>query len=979
VNQQVKAGLSAIRDFLAGRSNEAEAAPPEDKATREVVAAELVAAMSAPNASESKPANAENAAAESPAVPGLESGNGEPEASTQSASPANSVNADRAESPSEQEQERARQLFLDHGYFDEAVHNLRGANSPADRAAAARALGLVGNRRATPHLIAAMFDEAEEVRLAAEEAVRQIDDPAVSSSDTAAAKDNASQIIESAATETSLETAESKAEQFTEAGETATAEVAGDAIAVAPATNEPAENLIQEPVVQHEAPGDLKTASSATPGEEEQLLTQEQSINEALSQLARDVLATTTAFQQTEGEIRSRIEREAQLRAEAVARRNEEEELRQRAEADAAARRAEEREALRVEQLARANTEAQAQRLADEETKLRLKTASLRLDAAEIARRRSDMETARKEAAEAAREAEAGRDRDAARARHEAELRRLRSDEEALQQATDDARQQQTNLQAARERLASEIERLKEEQAAAEAAQREEAERLRAEGERRNNEAQEQLRSQMEDLRRAEGEVAKRRAEVDAAREKADAEAQRLVEAQARMRAGEEARAAAEKERAQLEAETNQQVEAQVQLLEDTRQRGQAELERLQEEMRLQTEKEQQRLSELEVMKTRAEVESAQRAEKERQILAQVDSLRIADAETRRRIEDAEVRRRATEDAYRLVAEKVQRVEAEAHAREKEEERMLAKLEAERRNVAIEAKSRSEQEKRIREEIGMFRRLEEEQRPLVEKATLELADIENRVQEQKERLREQEEARTLAEEELMKVDLRARLTREANVAEVAPDTASHDALASTAETAASQSSSFVAGSNADPVDLEVDVPAAATVTPAIATYLKSVDPYKRAAAVAELARAGSPDAFSRIVDCFDDPSPHVRNAAARALRKLEPERTVDVFNRALETGSAERRKNIGAAIATSGLAQEAIGNLASSSREESYNALSILFVMAKTGEVGPLMQALEEHKTDDIGKAVSKLLSLSGHQGGEQAAGGGAQ
>ena len=946
-----------------------------------MVAAELVAAMSGPNASESKPANPENAAAEAPDVPGSESGGENPGAVTQSASPAKLRHRrTRGDSLRTGAGTRAPTL-LDHGYFDEAVHNLRGANSPADRAAAARALGLVGNRRATPHLIAAMFDEDAEVRLAAEEAVRQIDDPTVGmqSSDTAEAKDIASQVVESAAAETSRKTEESKAEQFTQAGETATAEVAADAIAAAPATSEPVADVIQKPGVAQEIPGDREAAGSATPSEEDQLLIQEQSINETVSQLGRHLLATTSAFKQTEGEVRSRTEREAQLRAEAVARRNEEEELRKRAEEDAAARRAEEREALSVEQVARANAETEAQRLADEETKLRLKAASLRLDAAEIARRRADMETTRKEAAEAAREAEARRDRDAARSRHEAELQRLRSEEEALQQATDEARQQQTNLQAARERLASEIERLKEEQAAAEAAQREEAERLRAEGERRNNEAQEQLRSQMEDLRRAEGEVAKRRAEVDAAREKADAEAQRLVEAQARMRAGEEARAAAEKERAHLEAEINQQVEAQVQLLEDTRRRGQAELERIQEEMRLQTEKEQQRLSELEVMKTRAEVESAQRAEKERQIRGEIDSLRIADAETRRRIEDAEVRRRATEDAYRLVAEKVQRVEAEAHAREKEEERMLAKLEAERRTVAIEAQSRTEQERRIREEIAMFRRLEEEQRPLIEKASLELADIENRLQEGKDRLREHAEAHTLAEEELMMVDLRTRLTRDSNVAEVPPDAASHAAFASTAETAASLSSSLVAGPNADPVDLEVDEPAAAVETPAIATYLKSVDPYKRAAAVAELARTGSPDAFSRIVDCFDDPSPHVRNAAARALRKLEPERTVDVFNRALETGSAERRKNIGAAIAASGLAEDAINNLASSSREESYNALSILFVMAKTGEVEPLVQALEAHKSDDIGKAVSKLLSLSGHHGGEQAAGGGAQ
>ena len=105
----------------------------------------------------------------------------------------------------------------------------------------------------------------------------------------------------------------------------------------------------------------------------------------------------------------------------------------------------------------------------------------------------------------------------------------------------------------------------------------------------------------------------------------------------------------------------------------------------------------------------------------------------------------------------------------------------------------------------------------------------------------------------------------------------------------------------------------------------------------------------------------------------RALRKLEPDRTVDMFNRALEAASADRRRNIGAAIAASGLATEAINNLASESREDTYNALSLLFVMAKTGAVEPLLRALEEHRDDEIGKAVAKLLTLSGH--GEKAAG----
>ena len=60
------------------------------------------------------------------------------------------------------------------------LQNLRTANSAADRAAAARTLGLVGSQRATADLIAAaMFDDAAEVREAAEEALTQISNPTV--------------------------------------------------------------------------------------------------------------------------------------------------------------------------------------------------------------------------------------------------------------------------------------------------------------------------------------------------------------------------------------------------------------------------------------------------------------------------------------------------------------------------------------------------------------------------------------------------------------------------------------------------------------------------------------------------------------------------------------------------------------------------------------------------------------------------------
>ena len=891
VNQQIKAGLSAVKEFLAGRSGEANVAAPEDRAARDVVGAELLAAMSGPGTVE-----------------------------TSTASPEKALSTEQSpENSTPQEQERARQLFLDHGYFDETVQNLRAASSPAERAAAARTLGMVGSQRATAHLIAAMFDKDPEVRNAAEEALSHISDPIADEVSTAIAGVNETKVNEVALATSSIQELESsvrvaeRSSVLPESGE----------VAITPAARVQLEDPVQQMIAAPETVPDLTAPNSAATSEADPLLREEQTIGETTAQIAQQILAAATAFKDSEAGVRRRTEREAELQAEATAERIRDEELRKQAEEAAEVRRTQEREAMAAERAARLEVEAEARRYADEETNLRLKAASLRLDAADVARRRANLEIARQEAAEANLQAEARRARDEARSRHEAELQRLHGEEEALQKATDEVLLQQTNVSIAREKAAREL----------------------------------------EGLRQAGEEVARRRVEVEAAQEKADAEEQRLAEAQARMRTAEEARAQAELERSRLEAEINQQVEAQVRLLEETRRRGEEEQERLQKELRQRREKDQQRLTELEEMRGRAEVESKQQSDKEQQILGQLDSLRIADAETRRRIADAEVKRRAADDAYCQIAEKVQRVEAEAHARAQEEERMRAKLETERRNAAIEAQSRAEQEKRVREEIEMFRRLEEEERPRVEAATLQLAEAEARLQERKDRLREDAEARALAEDDLIKAG-----APEAGLAE--PSGAVEYANKEPEPRLPDETGRPVAVSDAGTTGEVIAIPA---IMPAIATYLNSVDPYKRAAAVAELARSGSPDAFNRIVACFDDHSPHVRNAAARALRKLEPDRTVDTFNRALEDASADRRRNIGAAIAASGLATEAINKLASESQEDTYSALSILFVMAKTGEVEPLVRALEEHRDDEIGKAVSKLLTLSGH--GEQAAG----
>ena len=134
---------------------------------------------------------------------------------------------------------------------------------------------------------------------------------------------------------------------------------------------------------------------------------------------------------------------------------------------------------------------------------------------------------------------------------------------------------------------------------------------------------------------------------------------------------------------------------------------------------------------------------------------------------------------------------------------------------------------------------------------------------------------------------------------------------------------------------------------------------------QRAGALADLARGGGDRAFELITEAFDDSSPVVRNAAARALFQLTSE-PADFFARALREASSQRRRNIGFAIASSGLASDAISNLHRRSIGQTHDALALLFLMTRAGEVQPLLKAIEENSAIDTRVTCVKLLALSG-------------
>lgn len=120
------------------------------------------------------------------------------------------------------------------------------------------------------------------------------------------------------------------------------------------------------------------------------------------------------------------------------------------------------------------------------------------------------------------------------------------------------------------------------------------------------------------------------------------------------------------------------------------------------------------------------------------------------------------------------------------------------------------------------------------------------------------------------------------------------------------------------------------------------------------------------DSFRQIAVSLDDSSPEARNTIVRVLYELHPDRAASFFNLALRENSLEERRLLGAALAGSGLVNEAIQDLMGDSYEDSYRAFSLLFLVAKAGEFQPLMQVIENHPNIELRVAVIRLLGSSG-------------
>lgn len=134
----------------------------------------------------------------------------------------------------------------------------------------------------------------------------------------------------------------------------------------------------------------------------------------------------------------------------------------------------------------------------------------------------------------------------------------------------------------------------------------------------------------------------------------------------------------------------------------------------------------------------------------------------------------------------------------------------------------------------------------------------------------------------------------------------------------------------------------------------------------RALALIESARAEGNAAIERIATSIEDESVAVRSAALRALHDLDPKLAASQINIILREGPPERRHKIGSALIGSKLADEAISRLNSENGSHDYESLSLIFLLAKSGTVEPLIPVIESYPDLSLRLALIKLLGASG-------------
>ncbi len=143
------------------------------------------------------------------------------------------------------------------------------------------------------------------------------------------------------------------------------------------------------------------------------------------------------------------------------------------------------------------------------------------------------------------------------------------------------------------------------------------------------------------------------------------------------------------------------------------------------------------------------------------------------------------------------------------------------------------------------------------------------------------------------------------------------------------------------------------------------TALHDTDPSVRAAAVAGLGNIDHESVFAPVLISLADDTREVRAAAARSLSSLHFDRT-EAYARVMKSADLPTLKTFAQACVKTGIATQAIDRLASEDRRHAQEAFALFSVLAKAGEVQPILEIIETHPEVQVKLAAVRVLSVAG-------------
>jgi len=141
--------------------------------------------------------------------------------------------------------------------------------------------------------------------------------------------------------------------------------------------------------------------------------------------------------------------------------------------------------------------------------------------------------------------------------------------------------------------------------------------------------------------------------------------------------------------------------------------------------------------------------------------------------------------------------------------------------------------------------------------------------------------------------------------------------------------------------------------------------INDTEPAVRSAAVISLGVIDHETVFAPVLIALADESRIVRAAAARTLSSLHLDRA-DAYVRVMETADADMLRRVATACVKTGIVAQAVDRLASEDRHQAYEAFSLFSLLARADETLPIIDAIENHRDEEVRLCAVRVLSMSG-------------